>query len=140
MALTVANPTAGTLVIIGAVVIGTIVDGVFVQYSGGGGGGATIPATTNLIKGDGAGNGADSGLADSIVMRTSGGEISSGSLVKSIGTMEFVAADPVTDYATPSQGAKADSALQPNSAADGTYTVITSITILNGQVTAITGS
>jgi hypothetical protein len=30
--------------------------------NGGGGGGATIPATTNLIKGDGAGNGADSGI------------------------------------------------------------------------------
>jgi hypothetical protein len=29
---------------------------------GGGGGGATIPETTNLIKGDGAGNGADSGI------------------------------------------------------------------------------
>lgn len=35
MSLSVANPTAGTLVIIGAVVIGTIVDGVFVQYDGG---------------------------------------------------------------------------------------------------------
>lgn len=32
------------------------------NYSTGGGGGATIPATTNLIKGDGAGNGADSGI------------------------------------------------------------------------------
>lgn len=35
----------------------------------GDGGGATIPATTNLIKGDGAGNGADSGVDPSLVVQ-----------------------------------------------------------------------
>jgi hypothetical protein len=36
---------------------------------GGGGGGATIPSVTNLLKGDGAGNGADAGFAPSVVVR-----------------------------------------------------------------------
>jgi hypothetical protein len=39
---------------------------------GGSGGGATIPSVTNLIKGDGSGNGADSGIAPSTVVVTSG--------------------------------------------------------------------
>ncbi len=39
----------------------TSLTGTWTQITGGGGGGATIPATTNIIKGDGAGNGADSG-------------------------------------------------------------------------------
>lgn len=38
----------------------------------GGGGGATIPSITNLIKGDGAGNGADSGIAPGNVVVTTG--------------------------------------------------------------------
>ena len=37
----------------------------------GGGGGATIPSTTNLIKGDGAGNGADSGIVPANVLQSS---------------------------------------------------------------------
>ncbi len=39
----------------------TSLTGTWTQITGGGGGGATIPATMNIIKGDGAGNGADSG-------------------------------------------------------------------------------
>lgn len=41
----------------------TCANGTWVSINGGGGGGATIPATTNIIKGDGAGNGANSKVA-----------------------------------------------------------------------------
>jgi hypothetical protein len=42
-------------------------DGTDGTCAGSGGGAATIPSTTNLINGDGAGNGADSGIAPSAV-------------------------------------------------------------------------
>jgi len=59
---------AGTAVAIGALVGGTPYsleyDGTqFVQAGGGASGGATIPSVTNLIKGNGAGNGADTKVA-----------------------------------------------------------------------------
>jgi hypothetical protein len=46
--------------------------------AGGGGGGATIPSTTNLISGDGAGNGANSGIAPANVMTLSGAQTVTG--------------------------------------------------------------
>lgn len=120
MALIPPNPTSGTLVIIGAVVIGTIVDGAWAQYTGGGitaltgdvtasgtgsvaatvvkvngvsitgtpsagqvptatgssaatwqtaGGGATIPNTTNILAGNGAGGVDDTFIASANVVK-----------------------------------------------------------------------
>lgn len=42
---------------------------------GGGGSGATIPATTNVIAGDGAGNGANSGIAPAVIALQSGANV-----------------------------------------------------------------
>lgn len=56
----------------------------------GGGGGATIPSTTNLIAGDGAGNGADSGIAPANVV-TAAANITSTALVKGSGGAKGVA-------------------------------------------------
>lgn len=51
---------------------GTNGAGQFVAGTCSGGGGATIPSTTNLISGDGAGNGANSGIVPSTVVTLAG--------------------------------------------------------------------
>lgn len=198
MALTVANPTAGTLVIIGAVVIGTIIDGAFVQYDGTGG--PSIADTTNLLKGTGDGNAADSGVplsgthiagvanggsaggtvnldggsgasssagdintsgggtdfAAGGSINTSGGATGGGGIDTSNGgggiyTRETgiieLGADGTRTTLTGAASANRAIALPDASgtvalqnAISGTFTVITSITINNGSVTAITGT
>lgn len=56
-----------------------------VNPGGGSGGGATIPSTTNLISGNGTGNGADSGIAPSSVATLSGTQTFSGAKTFSAG-------------------------------------------------------
>lgn len=81
----------------------------------GGGGGATIPATTDLIAGDGAGNGADSGIVPAAVMlksvydplnvsKISGGGGAGGTLsMQSLGA-SFAAGSVITDANNNSSG------------------------------------
>lgn len=136
MALTVANPTAGKLDIVGAVVIGTIVDGVFTPYDGGSG--PTIPSTSNLLKGDGSGGVSDSGVTG--VGGGGGGSIAFGTT----GTRSTITGNGIADqsYGLPNRtGTIAVTTVAP--VADGTYTVGLgvgtngTITVNGGIITAV---
>lgn len=75
------------------------------------GGGATIPSTTNLIAGDGAGNGADSGIDPATVITNAGAgsvytfispsNAAIGTILMANGTGVCVPAVPGTDYLAP---------------------------------------
>lgn len=106
-----------------------------ISVSGGGGGGATIAHTTNLIAGDGSGNGVDGGSAPgALATAIANSPTSDQKAALDAATNNPSAINPFItnadlgsaafaqtgDFATSGQGTKADTAIQPSGDISGT--------------------
>ena len=136
-----------------------------------GGGGATIPNTTNLIEGDGFGNGADSGRSvasiptvaqtNNILVGDNAGNAADSGIASTVIVTCAAAGAPPNMLASFTGAGPNSLAVQSTGidvtaipagpltlsslyaaqtitpVADGTYTPVTSITVVNGIITAI---
>ncbi len=106
--------------------------------SASGGGGATIPSVTNLIKGDGAGNGADSGIAATAVATLTGTQTLTNKTVDGVTPTVFGYLDPTSSVQTQINGKLATAGTAADSSKVGGIAVTG--TPSTGQVPTATGS
>lgn len=109
--------------------------------SGGSGGGATIPNTTNIINGSGTGNGADSGLTVASVVTLTGTQTLTNKTVDGVSPATFAFVDPSSSIQTQLNGKAASNAsttVNSQSCALGSTCTIPLVASFNTRTGAVT--